>query len=96
MSILDRLPQTRDGVKVIPGDVVYHPDSISPEYPLVVYAGEDGSLGPEDDGWWVDVPTKRGSDGFICQMIQCVSISECYSVPELAIKQSECSEKFNT
>ena len=77
-TVLRRIPRTADGAPVLPGDAVFHPNCVKPYAPLVVISGEDGTRGPEHDGWFVEVPTKLGRDGFVCQTIE-ANIDECFA-----------------
>lgn len=65
---------TKDGAIALVDAEVFHPDALD-LMPVRVYS-EDGT--PE-----VDVPTKRGSDNFICQSFRC-DVKDCYSTRSAA------------
>jgi hypothetical protein len=78
-AIMERLPMTADGVRVVPGDRVWNRETLQASF---VWAGEDGIAGP--DGWysthfmrWKHRGRKRSG---YCD----VPISGCYSTREAA------------
>jgi hypothetical protein len=80
-EIVGRLPKTADGVRVLPGDRVWHPQHVGKIGGLVI-VGEDGTMPPEDDGWFSNANLQI-TDSFVSRSIE-VQIDECYSTREAA------------
>jgi len=74
-AVVEKLPVDATGRRVVPGDVVYHPNQ-NADYGLTVTAGEEGGAGPQHDGWFVTVPVQR-EGGFVTKSIE-ANIDECY------------------
>jgi len=79
-KVLGTLPLTKDGCVVGVDAVVFHPDSICVSGEAVY------------EGNRVDVPTKRGSDNFICRSFD-TTVEDCYSTREAASSALSSTEK---
>lgn len=81
-AIVDRLPKTADGVHVVPGDRVWHPQMAGNwAFGLTVMANDEA--GAEPDMWCACVCTTIGPDNFVAS-VQDEPVANCYSTPEAA------------
>jgi hypothetical protein len=71
-SIIARLPRTKCGRSVLPGDYVWHPKDINPPSPVYL----NTTFSDIKDAT-VYISTRIGRDNFVCRVEE-VPVSECY------------------
>lgn len=92
-AITDKLPKTADGVVVIVGDWLYHPDWDCPTYIEVVrcydesiamrYKAENGTDSPDDAEYFAEAWYYEEDTGYKEYFIR--TVQECYSTREAAL-----------
>lgn len=87
LAIVSRLPVDAEGNPVLPGDEVWHPESVS-DAPLLVYVAEDGTGGV--GACWVTVPTSIESGCWMRSFD--APVSDCYPTREAAEAAREASK----
>jgi hypothetical protein len=80
--VVGKLPKTKDGVPVVPGDLVWHPLHIG-KRPCTVFGGENDPREYE-----VTIILGMGKDNFVNKS-DTVSATECYSTREAALAAQE-------